>query len=314
LLKSKIILMKKLVLVDGNSLLHRAYHAYPRLTTPTGELVNAVYGFSAILLSVLQKLGPTHVAIAWDVKGPTFRHKAFALYKAKRPAADQDFIDQIGRTKEVVEKLNIPQFGIEGYEADDVIGTLARQASEDEDTEVVIVTGDRDALQLVEGRRVAVFMPANSSYGRNPKGPAIYDEEAVVAKYKMTPKQLIELKGLMGDASDNIPGIRGVGQVTATKLIEMADSIDGIYKKINKLPISAKTKQLLEDGKEAAFQSRELGRIETKVPIELSWEDCRLANYKREEVVKLFEGLQFRSLVDRLPKDTWEEDLEGVFK
>src|SRR3989344_6053602 len=152
---------KRLVLIDGNSLLHRAYHGYPRFTAPSGEVVGAVYGFTSMLLTALEKLSPRYVAIAWDVGKVTFRTEEYKEYKAGRPEMDQELVDQIERTKQIVEVLNIPQFGVDNYEADDVIGTLSRQATENgKKVQVVIVTGDRDALQLVDGDRVVVYMPS----------------------------------------------------------------------------------------------------------------------------------------------------------
>ena len=209
--------MKKLILIDGNALLHRAFHAYPPFTTPKGELVGAVYGFTTLLFSVIDKLSPTHVIVAWDVKGPTFRKKEFEDYKAQRAPMDESLVQQIDRTKEVVEALNIPQFGIEGYEADDIIGTISKVAFEknqnDVGVQVVIVTGDRDALQLIEEKKVVVYLPIQNKYSQS----VVFDEDKVMEVYGMKPKQIIDLKGLMGDPSDNIPGVKGVGKVTAIK-------------------------------------------------------------------------------------------------
>jgi DNA polymerase I len=302
-------MMKKLVLVDGNSLLHRAYHGYPGLRTSEGELVNAVFGFSSMLLMVLSQLKPSHVVIAWDVKGKTFRHKIQKEYKAGRAKTDQELIDQIDRTKEVVMALNIPQFGIEGYEADDIIGTLAQQAVGDEN-EVIIMTGDRDALQLVRGKKVRVYMPSRGS-GKN--GSAMFDEEAVRVKYGLTPSQLIDLKGLMGDSSDNIKGVKGIGQVTGTKLLQEADSLEGVYENLEKLSVSDRIKSLLRKEKAGAFISKTLGTIECNMPIDLEWDRCELCDYNREKVEKLFEDLEFKSLIARLPRDKWEKEAEEVF-
>jgi len=306
---------RKLVLVDGNSLLHRAYHGFPALRNSEGELVNAVFGFSSMLLKVLGQLTPTHVAVAWDVKGKTFRHKLFKDYKAGRAKTDQELIDQIDRTKEVVMCLNIPQFGVTGYEADDIIGTLAEQAFEDmgkdEDREVIILTGDRDALQLVKGEIVKVFMPTRSKHNGN--GTAMFDEKAVKAKYDLTPKQLIDLKGLMGDSSDNIKGVRGIGQVTGTKLLKEGDDLDGVYKNLEKIDVTERIKSLLRKEKEEAFRSKELGTIECKMPIDLEWDRCRLSDYDRDKVEKLFRKLEFKSLLSKLPQDKWETEAEEVF-
>ncbi len=305
---------KRLVLIDGNSLLHRAYHGYPRFTAPSGEVVGAVYGFTSMLLTALEKLSPTYVAIAWDVGKKTFRTEQYAEYKAGRAETDQELVDQIDRTKQIVTALNIPQFGVTNYEADDVIGTLATQAiKSDKKVQVVIVTGDRDALQLVEDDRVVVYMPAGGGAFSKDRGVSLFDETAVKAKYNLTPKQIIDLKALMGDASDNIKGVAGVGQVTATKLLEQAGSVEQIYKKLESLKITPRVKKLLEDGKDSAFLSKDLATINKETPIKLSWKNCELADYNREKVLAIFDELAFKSLVNKLPKDKWEEDLEEVF-
>ncbi len=326
---------KRLVLIDGNSLLHRAYHGYPRFTSPAGEVVGAVYGFTSMLLSALEKLSPTYVAIAWDVGKKTFRTEVYAEYKAGRAETDQELVDQIERTKQIVTALNIPQFGVTNYEADDVIGTLASQAmrktrkllakpdlaSQDKtektqngEIQVVIVTGDRDALQLVEDDRVVVYLPSGGGAFSKDRGASMFDETAVRAKYGLTPKQIIDLKALMGDASDNIKGVPGVGQVTATKLLEQAGSIEEIYKKLDQIKITPRVKKLMEDGKESAFLSKSLATINRETPIKLSWKDCELADYNREAVMAIFDELKFKSLVNKLPKDKWDEDVEEVFK
>jgi len=303
---------KRLVLIDGNSLLHRAYHAYPGLRTKKGELVNAVYGFTSMLLRMLSFLKPSHVVVTWDVKGKTFRHEEYADYKAGRPGMDDELVSQVGTTKEMVEKLNIPQFEKKGYEADDLIGTLSKQAREkDKKSEVIIVTGDRDALQLVEGETVKVCMPKR---GRNSGGgEEIFDEKSVELKYGMKPERIIDLKGLMGDASDNIKGVRGVGKVTATKLIQAAGSVDEIYTKLDELPVSERIKSLLKDGEEEARKSKELVTIDREVPVELKWRECRLSDYDKKEVIGMLERLEFKSLIAKLPDDDWEKEAEEVF-
>ncbi len=307
---------KRLVLIDGNSLLHRAYHGYPRFTSPSGEVVGAVYGFTSMLLTALEKLSPSYVAIAWDVGKVTFRTAEYAEYKAGRVEMDQELVDQIDRTKEIVTALNIPQFGVDNYEADDVIGTLSRQAVETNGgAQVVIVTGDRDALQLVDDDRVVVYMPAGGGASKfiKDRGVSLFDEEAVKAKYGLSPKQIIDLKGLMGDPSDNIKGVMGVGQVTATKLLGQAGSIEKMYEDVDGLAVTERIKKLLRDGKDSAFLSKRIATINREVPIKLSWEECELSNYDREKVLAIFEELRFKSLINKLPKDKWEEDVEEVF-
>lgn len=307
---------KILVLIDGNSLLHRAYHAYPRLTTPKGELVGAVYGFTTMLLTALEKLAPQYAAIAWDVGKVTFRTAEYAEYKAGRPETEQELIDQVERTKEMVTALNIPQFGVDNYEADDVIGTLSRQAVETNGkVQVIIVTGDRDALQLVDDDKIVVYMPAGGGASKyiKDRGVSLFDEEAVKAKYGLSPRQVTDLKGLMGDPSDNIKGVPGVGQVTATKLLQETGSVEKIYEDVDKLSVTERIKNLLKEGKESAFLSKRIATIDRIVPIKLSWEECELSNYDRKKVLAIFEELRFKSLINKLPKDKWEEDLEHVF-
>ncbi len=313
---------KKLVLIDAMSLLHRAYHAYPQsLSTKEGELTNAVYGFTSMLLSVMEKLKPTHMAVAWDVGKPTFRHDEYEGYKESREKPDEELLGQIERTEEVVGVLNIPQFGLEGYEADDLIGSLSKQGADEKDAEVVIVTGDRDVLQLVEDDKVKVWMPAAPGrYSKN-RGPKIYNKEAVKAKYGLDPEQLIDLKALMGDSSDDIPGIKGIGTVTATKLMKKFGSLDSIYealesdegkKEIEDL-IGSRFAGLLEKGRESAYMSQMLGEIKRDVPIELSWLDCKVVDYDKDKAGELFSKLEFRSLLSKLPADSWDKDLEEVF-
>ena len=319
--------MRKLILIDGNALLHRAYHAYPPLTTPKGELVNAVYGFTSMLLSVLDKLSPSHVAVAWDVKGPTFRKLEYDEYKANRGPMDEDLATQIDRTKEVVEALNIPQYGIEGFEADDVIGTLARMASEktqkfppageaskdsrtqDDEVQVVIVTGDRDSLQLIKEKKVVVFLPIQNHHAQS----VVFDEEQVKAVYGLSPRQIIDLKSLMGDASDNIPGVKGIGKVTATKLIQEFGSLENIYKNIDDAKITPRIRSLLVADKEMAIKSYHLAEINSAVDLKLDWGDCLLTNYDKNKVTALFEELNFKSLVNKLPRDSWEKEVQDVF-
>lgn len=303
--------MRKFILIDGNSLLHRAYHAFPPLTTPRGELVNAVYGFTSMLLSVLEKLSPTHVAVAWDLEGPTFRKIEYEDYKANRGPMDEDLVTQIERTHQVVKVLNIPDFGISGFEGDDVIGTLSQKAIDEkseEDVSVVIVTGDRDSLQLVEGRKVVVYLPIQNHHNAS----VVFDEAKVVEAYGLKPEQIVDLKGLMGDSSDNIPGVKGVGKVTATKLIQQFGSVKKIYKEIDKIAPERIRKLLLAD-KEMAFKSYDLAKIKRDVPLSIDWEACKLTNYDKNKVLALFEELNFKSLIMKLPKDDWEKEAEEVF-
>ena len=296
---------KRLVLVDGHAVVFRAYYAFPpTLTTPKGEQINAVYGFASILLNVLRDLKPTHVAVAFDLDKPTFRHLEYVNYKAQRPEVDVELTDQLERVRQVVTALNMPIFQVEGFEADDVIGTLGKQAQAKK-IETVIVTGDQDAMQLVNGH-IKVYVPA-----RGLKPAKLYGESEVKERYGLSPKQIIDLKALSGDVSDNIPGIHGVGPKTATKLLQEYKDVDGIYKHIDK--ITGSLKQKLVDGYEEAERGKKLATIVLDVPITLDPTACELKNYNKRKVMDLFVELGFKSLYKRLPDDSFEEDAEAVF-
>ncbi len=223
--------MKKplLVLFDGNALLHRAYHAMPPLTVKkTGEIVSAVYGFALMLLKVVNELKPTHYAIAFDKKAPTFRHQLFDQYKAQRPPTPDELVNQIGRVRELVKAFRIPIFELDKYEADDILGTLSHQASQ-QDIDTIIVTGDADTMQLVSPR-VKVLYPKP---GRSFSDTMLYDKAAVNDKYGVSPEHIADLKGLVGDPSDNIPGVPSIGKKTAAKLIQQFGTIEQIYSHID---------------------------------------------------------------------------------
>jgi DNA polymerase-1 len=285
---------KTLILIDGNALIHRAYHALPPLSTKSGELVNAVYGFTVTLLSVLEKFGPEYIAASFDLAGPTFRHEKFDGYKGTRVKAPDELYAQIPRVKEVVEAFNIPIYEKAGFEADDVIGTLSRQAVEKSgDVEVVIVTGDRDALQLVNDR-VKVF-----TMRKGVKDTVLYGHAGVVAKYSLEPEQLKDFKGLCGDSSDNIPGVKGIGEKGAIGLLQKYGSLENVYASLEEIRGALKKK--LEEGRESAFLSKELGTIDTHVPVELDLARCVAHDFDRNKVAKLFQELGFYSLVKRLP-------------
>jgi DNA polymerase-1 len=292
--------LPRVVFIDGHALLHRAYHAYPlTLTTTKGELVNAVYGFAANLFSIVKTLKPEYVAVAFDLKGPTFRHKKFALYKVSRVKPDEELINQIDRVKQVVKALNIPIFEVAGFEADDVIGTLARQAErEKQPLEVVIATGDRDALQLID-ERVKVFFP-----GRANKPARVVDETQFKEEYGFEPERLVDYKALAGDASDDIPGVRGIGPKKATQLVRKFGTVEKLYQALeagDQAQVSVKDAALLKQGKDQAFLSKDLATIITQTPITLKLQACKLTDYDEQEVRRLFEELEFRSLLSRLP-------------
>jgi len=284
-----------LLLFDGNAMVHRAFHALPPLTvSKTGEMVNAVYGFANTLLKELAELKPTHWAVAFDRPTPTFRHEIFQEYKAQRPKAPEELKSQIKRVHQLVAAFHIPIFEMDGFEADDILGTLSKQASE-QAIETIIVTGDNDILQLV--------MPGVKTLAprRSFSETVLYDEEAVEQKYGIKPGQITDFKALVGDASDNIPGIPGIGEKTAARLIQKHGSLEGIYKHIEYVTPD-KLQKILSQHQPQAFQSNKLVTIVRDVPVTLSLEACQITNYDRDKVVEFFRELEFLKLVPRLPQ------------
>jgi len=289
--------MKKplLVLFDGNALVHRAYHALPPLTvSKTGEMVGAIYGFALILLKTISELKPSHYAIAFDKKAPTFRHQMFAQYKAQRPPTPDELVNQLGRVRQLVEAFSIPIFELDGYEADDVLGTLSQQASR-QGIDSIIVTGDADAMQLVSPK-VKVFTPRRT-FGDT----MLYDEAAVSQKYGIKPEHIADLKGLKGDPSDNIPGVPGIGEKTAVRLIQQFGTIEEIYAHIDEVT-PPKLQALLRENEAIARQSKELATIVTQTPVTLNLDDCQISHYDRHQVAELFRELEFLSLLPKLPE------------
>jgi DNA polymerase-1 len=284
-----------LLLFDGNALVHRAFHALPPLTQhKTGELVNAVYGFASTLLKVFADFKPTHWAIAFDRPTPTFRHEMFEEYKAQRPATPEELKSQIIKVHQLVEAFHIPVFEVDGFEADDVLGTLSRQADE-QGIETIIVTGDNDMLQAVLPR-VKALAPRRSF-----TDTVLYDEQAVEQKYGIKPEQLADLKALAGDVSDNIPGVPGVGEKTAAKLLQQYGSLQGIYDHIEDITPS-KLRDTLREYRNQAFRNKELSTIVKDVPIKLDLKTCQVSRYDRNEVAGLFQELEFVNLLPRLPQ------------
>jgi DNA polymerase-1 len=289
---------QKFILIDGNALIHRAFHALPPLTSKKGELVNAVFGFTSILLKAIKDLKPTHIAVAFDSKGPTFRHKEFHDYKATRVAAPEELYQQFSRVKEVVKALNIPSYEVSGFEADDIIGTLSKKLTIDN----VIVTGDLDELQLVD-QNTKVYIAR-----KGVQDTVIYDEKKVIERYGIKAEQLIDFKGLRGDPSDNIPGVKGIGEKTAAKLLQKLGTIEKLYKKLEKEKkikgVPDRVIKILLEQKEKAFLSKKLATIVTNMPLKINLNDCVIQDYDREKVVKLFQELEFKTLLSRLPESS----------
>jgi len=286
----------KLVIFDGNAIVHRAWHALPpTLRTSKGELVNAVFGFTSILLKVLKDLKPKYVVVAFDRKGPTFRHKEFPEYKAQRIKKPQDFYDQFTRVKQVVAAFNIPIFEAAGFEADDLIGTVVSHPAV-KALDRVIVTGDMDTLQLIEpGVTVYALRQGISD-------TVTYDDAAVRDRFGLTPGQMVDYKALRGDPSDNIPGVPGIGEKTASMLLSQFDSLENIYQHLDDKKIPERIKKLLTEHRAEALQAKNLVQLVRDVPLEFDLFACQLSDYDPQKVVKLFSELEFKSLVLRLPK------------
>ncbi len=286
----------KLALVDGHAVAFRAFHALREadLRTSRGEPTFAIFGFCQILLTTLQQLQPEYVAVAFDV-GRTFRDDLYDAYKANRTEAPEDFHTQLAQIKRIVRALNIPIYEVEGYEADDVIGTLAQQATA-QGIDTYIITGDTDTLQLVNDHvRVLLAVP----YGKKQEAKE-YDLAAVIERYKgLQPQQLADLRGLKGDVSDNIPGVKGIGEAGAIALLSQFGSIEGIYERFDEVP--NRYKKPLDGQRETALFSRDLATIRCDAPVTLDLPAARLAGYNRDEVIAIFQELQFHSLVRKLP-------------
>jgi DNA polymerase-1 len=286
----------RLVLFDGNALVHRAYHAIPPLTLKkTGEMVNAAYGFVSMLLKVINELKPTCYAIAFDRKAPTFRHQLFDQYKAQRPATPAELVSQLERVRQIVRAFNMPIFEMDGYEADDLLGTLSHQASE-QGMETVIVTGDADAMQLVSPNVKILYPKPRKSFSDT----MLFDEAAVLEKYGVKPEQIADLKALQGDTSDNIPGVPGIGEKTAVSLLQKFNSVEDIYNRIDEVT-PPKLKEKLVTNEAIARRSKELTTIVTDAPVTLKLDECRCSNFDRNQVAELFRELEFFSLLNKLP-------------
>ena len=285
---------KKLVLIDSNALIHRAYHALPPLTTKTGEIVNAVYGYTSVLLNVLNKFNPEYIVAAFDLKEPTFRHKEFKDYKATRVKAPDDLYAQIPRVKELVKAFNIPIAEKEGYEADDLLATFARKTEKlHPDVEVIVVTGDLDTLQLVNDQ-TKVF-----ALRRGMSDSVLYDEKAIFERYGLRPDQMNDYKGLRGDPSDNLPGVKGVGEKTAAELLQKYGTLENIYKNLPEIKEGIRKK--LEKDKVQAYFSKRLATLVDDVPVKFDLEKARVDDFSRVKVINLLRELEFFSLLRRMP-------------
>src|SRR6056297_716822 len=295
---------KTLFLLDGHSLTHRAFYALPLLTNDQGEYTNAVFGFIRMLFSLTDEWNPDRMIVTFDKKAPTFRHEEYEEYKANRKEMPEELAPQIPMLQETIKKLKIPMMAKEGYEADDLLGTLSKEAAE-EGYKVYIVTGDRDALQLVSEN-------VNVLYTRKGISDLVkFDLDKVMEKYELTPEKLIDRKGLMGDSSDNIPGVPGIGKKTALKLLKEFGTMEEILANIDKVS-GKKRKENLHKYADQARMSYRLGKIKRDVPIDINFDKCRLDLYDDQEAAEQFERLGFTSLLDRFDfkEEANFEDLE----
>jgi len=290
---------KKFFLIDGNSFCYRAYYAIRSLSNSKGQPTNAVYGFVTMLNKIVKDNSPDMLAVAFDLKGPTFRHKKFEEYKIHRKPMPDELVGQMPYIKKVVRAYNIPIFEVEGYEADDVLATIAKRA-EERDIETFIVTGDKDALQLVDSH-IKV-------YSTHKEG-LIYDAHKVKETYGVGPESMVDIMGLMGDATDNIPGVPGIGEKTAVELIREFGSLDNLLKNIEKVKGEAR-KNTLRENEKLALMSRELAALDMNVPIELNFTDLELKEPDQKNLLELFRELEFKSLLKEL---TPKEKLDSTY-
>ena len=286
--------MERLMLLDGYGLVYRGYYALPPLTTSRGELVNGVFGFASIVLRGLQDLQPDYLAVSFDLPGPTFRHEQYAEYKATRQRMPDDLRDQFPKVREVVKALRIPVYEMPGFEADDVIGTITKKLDGNEDLETTIVTVDLDMLQLVTPR--VRLMTTRSGV----ENTVMYDVARIDERFGLRPDQMVDYKALKGDPTDNIPGVPGVGEKTAAKLIREFGSLDDMFARIDEVT-PEKLREKLREQFDQIQMGRELSRIVCDLPVELDLEAARLGDYDRDTVVRLFREYEFRTLIERLP-------------
>ena len=288
------IMDKLLILIDGNSLMNRAYYALPELMNKKGQHTNAIYGFANILFKIMDTYKPSHISVAFDLKAPTFRHKQYDAYKGNRKKMPDELREQVEPLKKMIDAFGINRIELEGYEADDLIGTVAKNFEQD-GFEVYIITGDKDALQLVSDKIKVLFTKKGISELDE------YDPDKMTEKYELTPQQFIDLKGLMGDQSDNIPGVAGIGEKTGIKLLKEYGSIENIYMNIDEISKSVKAK--LEAGYDMAFLSKSLATIMVDIPLELKVDEFEKKDIDKNTLISLFSEFEFNSLIGKVGND-----------
>lgn len=304
--------MKKLLILDSNSILNRAFYGVRYLSAKDGTPTNAIYGFLNILLKLIKEQEPDYICAAFDVKAPTFRHKQYEGYKAQRKPMPEGLAAQMPLAKDVLRAMGVTILEKEGYEADDIIGTVARLCEESE-ISCFIATGDKDDLQLTSDKTKVILTVTKSGYNET----IIYDDKAVKEKYHVTPTEFIDVKALMGDPSDNIPGVKGVGEKTAMSLIEKHHSIEYIYENIDGIGLKGAMLQKMKDGREMAFMSKELATINRNTPIEFNAEECVFDGFENNgELYEILKRLELNSIIKKLDLSGGDnvKENEDIFK
>jgi DNA polymerase-1 len=294
-------MQKKMILIDANSLIHRAFHALPPFKTGEGELVNAVFGFCSMLLTVISRLKPDYIAATFDLPGKTFRHKAYKDYKATRVKAPDELYEQFERIREILSTMNIPVFQKEGYEADDLIATIAEKMKAHPEIQTYIVTGDKDAYQLIDDSTY-IFSPKKVK-GEN----IVFTPEKLIEKTGLAPDQIVDFKALTGDPSDNIPGVAGIGIKTGVSLLKKYGTLDNVYNNLDEIKGALHKK--LKEGKEDAYASKKLVELVNKVPVDFDLNKTKMNSEDFSRIIPLFEKLNFSSLVNRIKKYIPEADI-----
>ncbi len=283
--------MKKLVLIDGNAIMHRAFHALPPLNNQDGKPTNAVYGFFMMLLKIVEDLQPEYLVVCFDKKAPTFRKQMYVGYQATRPKMSDDLSPQFEVVHKALDRAKIKHFGVDGYEADDLIGTISKQAKE-KDFQTIIVSVDRDLLQLVNGQ-VLMLAPIVGMTKMT-----LFDQIKVREKYGLEPWQIVDYKALVGDASDNYPGVGGIGPKTASGLLEKYQTLEGIYEHLGELAPQIQEK-LANDAEQAAM-AKKLATIILDAPVKFEEKEAEVGSIDNKALKKVFEELSFKSLLNRL--------------
>lgn len=293
----------KFLIIDGNSIMNRAFYGIKLLTTKDGMYTNAIYGFLNILFMMQEKINPKYIAVTFDLSAPTFRHKMYTEYKATRHKMPDELKMQIPVIKDVLKAMNIKILELEGYEADDILGTVAKfndsQCADGKKVHTYILTGDRDSFQLISDTTTIVMpssKPGKTEY-------TYYNKEALFEKYGITPSQVIDVKALMGDTADNIPGVPGIGEKTAYPLIINNNTLEELYNNIDSLGLTPKMYEKLTTNKEMATLSKTLATINTEVPIALDYAEFVIKEVNTPELIKLFTRLEFKKLIDKYNVD-----------